>query len=347
MHLRPWLIRISQIALVLSFFVIMLGAYTRLKDAGLGCPDWPGCYGQVAAPSSAVDIAKAELAFPDAPVDSKKALIEMVHRYFASALGLLILSFTLLSYHSRKFLPLPTWLPFLLLGLVIGQGMLGMWTVTLKLLPIIVMAHLLGGFCTLSLIWLCCLYLKSSPSTTLFSSNRLNKICLFALVLLCTQIALGGWTSANYAALSCPDFPLCQGQFLPSLDLINGFNPLNGVGAQNPIAVMSLEARTAVHFIHRLGAVLTSCLLLTLAGSLWLKAQKSPLPNRNKFYRLSISIILLLVLQVSLGITNVLAHLPLPVAVMHNGVAALLLLCLINTQFTLAQANRGQSECIS
>lgn len=330
---------LSRFSFLLAFTVILLGAFTRLSDAGLGCPDWPGCYGQILAPINSDSIQQAEQVFPGAPVDVSKAWTEMIHRYFASLLGLLIVGIALLSTFKSRQVPATAkpWLPWLLVGLVIFQGLLGMWTVTLRLLPVVVMGHLIGGLTTLSLLWI--LILQSSspqspPKPALHSRlpiyRSLTLVAGLSLVIICLQIMLGGWTSANYAALACPDFPHCLGRWLPEvLNFSQAFDPIRGIGAAFPTLAIDNEARITIHLMHRIGALLTTIILIFL----------SILLIKNKiFNRLAMILILLLTVQVSLGIANVVAKLPLMVAVAHNGVAALLLLTVITLNYKLVNA---------
>jgi cytochrome c oxidase assembly protein subunit 15 len=309
-----WLTRLSSLNLLLAFSVILLGAYTRLTDAGLGCPDWPGCYGQLIAPHTTQAIETANAAFPTMPVETAKAHTEMTHRYFAETLGILIVLFSLLTYWQRRAIKLPRWLPFTLTALVIFQGILGMWTVTLRLFPLVVLSHLLGGFCTLALLWLSWLSLrqKALPS---FSDPFLFKLSVITLSLLILQISLGGWTSANAAALICPDFPRCQGNLWPSLDFKAAFD-MTG-------EFMSTGGKTTVHWLHRLGAFITLLFGMILASHLW----------RQRLRTLSLSLACLFMFQVFLGISNILFAIPIPIAVAHNGTAALLLLLLIRIAF--------------
>ncbi len=297
-----WLSRLSLASLLLAFGVILLGAYTRLVDAGLGCPDWPGCYGQLIAPTTLQEISAANAAFPASPVNVSKAWTEMTHRYFAQLLGSLILLFAGLAYWKRQSLTLPVWLPGLLVVLVISQGILGMWTVTLRLLPLVVVSHLLGGFTLLALLWLCWLFLRSPQPHK--APRFLTFLAPGLLIILLLQILLGGLTSANYAALICPDFPTCQNQWWPTM-----------------------TGKTAIHMLHRIGAIFTLVFGLLLAFRYY--PVKAPL---------SLCLALLLLLQVSLGISNIVFYLPLPIAVAHNGVAALLLLTLVTINFKLFRA---------
>lgn len=323
---------------MLAFTVILLGAYTRLSDAGLGCPDWPGCYGRLSAPVSTTEIEQAQNAFPNAPVDVAKAKTEMTHRYFAETLGCLILVVAILAFISRKKTSLPLPLALGLVLLVIAQGILGMWTVTLKLLPLVVLSHLLGGFCTLSLLWLCWLFLRFPTLPTHAIPRSLSTLALAALAILILQIALGGWTSANYAALICPDFPYCQGQWLPNMSL-RAFNLLGAIGISEPLAFMDAIEKTTIHVTHRFGALVTFVLGAFLSFRLHQQALHSP--SRKLLMGLSHLLALLLFMQVSFGILNVVLHLPLSIAVLHNGIAVLLLLTLISINYVLIKSRSG------
>jgi cytochrome c oxidase assembly protein subunit 15 len=335
----PWLARISLISILLALCVVVLGAYTRLSDAGLGCPDWPGCYGQIIAPYTSDTISKANQAYPLMPVDVAKAFTEMTHRYFAELLGSLIVAFAALAYWKRKSLTLPLWLPLLLVALVIAQGLLGMWTVTLRLFPIIVLLHLIGGFTTLSLLWLCWLNLKL-PNVPNFSfSTFVPKLALFTLVILVLQIMLGGWTSANYAALICPDFPKCQGVWFPEFHFKMGFDLLTGLGSDTPLNHMHYQGKTTIHMVHRIGAMVTLFFGFILTVALHKTAKAITNANARRWLMAaSHSFGFLLFVQLCLGVSNVMFFLPLPVAVAHNGIAALLLLSLITINFILCKA---------
>ncbi len=325
--------RWALLATVFCVAVVVLGSFTRLVDAGLGCPDWPGCYGHLTWPKSAESVANAEALFPESPVEHDKTWPEMVHRYFAGFLGLMILGLTLAIWRWSARSPAlhyPRGHVTGLLALVVVQAAFGMWTVTLKLWPQVVTAHLLGGFATLSLLWLLSLRLQNRPWCLSGNSYRrvtgLRPLIWVALVLVVLQIALGGWTSANYAALACTDFPRCHGEWWPEMDFVRAFNFAQGVGPNYLGGLLEGEARTAIHFTHRLGAVLVTLVLGLLLWRLW------QIPQRGA-RRLALVIGLILVLQLSLGITNVLASLPLWVAVAHNAVGALLLLSLVTLAY--------------
>ena len=297
----------------LAAVVVVLGAYTRLVDAGLGCPDWPGCYGQLGVPSTAQELAKAEAAFPDAPVDADKAWTEMVHRYAATMLGAAILAILALALKAG----LPWRLPAGLAVLVVAQGAFGAWTVTLKLWPQVVTTHLLGGFATLALLWLLALSLRA-PAWRVDSGLR--RLAALALVVLVLQVALGGWLTSNYAALACPDFPTCHGEWLPAADYASGFDIALSVGPNYLGGQMSSDARTAIHVAHRMGA------LAVLLSSGWLAIRLGSRP-------LAWLLAGVLAIQLALGIGNVLLVLPLSVAVLHNAGAAALLLVLVSVNF--------------
>lgn len=314
--------KLTLFAALLALCVVLLGAYTRLGDAGLGCPDWPGCYGHIDVPEEVHEVAAAEQAFPERPVEAPKAWKEMVHRYFAGSLGLVILALALIRLFSRQITRPGKGLPVALVGLVIFQAALGMWTVTLLLKPVVVMGHLLGGFATLSLLWLMVSMQRKWFNYDSSAMARLKPWAWLGLILLVVQISLGGWTSSNYAALACTDFPTCHGQWWPDADFGEGFVLWRGLGVNYEFGVLDNPARVAIHLTHRIGALVVFLYLAFLA---W----KVTSVSRGSGRGLGVIIGSLLVIQVSLGIANVVFHLPLANAVAHNGVAALLLLSLV------------------
>jgi len=259
LNYSKWFKHLTLLALLLALFVVVLGAWVRLTDAGLGCPDWPGCYGQLDVPQTQSEIANANAAYPNTPVETQKAWHEMIHRYFASGLGFLILVLTFLAYKTKQHRGLTT----ALLGLVIFQGLLGMWTVTLLLKPLIVMGHLLGGLSVTSLIfWL---FLRVRYPHNKAGHNYLSGFACIALLVLLGQIALGGWTSTNYAATACPDFPTCQNQIWPdNMDFAEGFVLWRGLGINYEGGVLDNPARVAIHFSHRLWAIITILFIVAL-----------------------------------------------------------------------------------
>jgi len=310
--------RAAAAGVVLALVVVVLGAYTRLKDAGLGCPDWPGCYGYLSVPGAAANVDTAEARFPHAPFDAHRAWPEMVHRYFAGSLGLLIFAIAGLAIRDRATVPLK--LPLLLAAFVVLQAAFGMWTVTLKLWPQVVTTHLLGGFATLSLLWL--LYLRLNPPRAL--PMQLRSHAVFALVAVIVQVMLGGWTTSNYAALACPDFPTCQGHFWPPMDAADGFDVLQDIGPNYLGGLLDNSARVAIHMGHRIGALVAFVVVGALALRVRSSATGAMLGN---------VLIATLLTQIALGISNVVFTLPLPVATAHNGVGAVLLLEVIAVNY--------------
>lgn len=371
-----WFLRIALLATLLGAGVVVLGAYVRLNDAGLGCPDWPVCYGRLTWPSDEATIAAANAAFPQRPVETDKAWKEQVHRFFAASLGVLVLGLALTAswrWPARRglligasiaaaagifayvggLIPLAAilsvaaiGLPLLgaavwrgswraratagLLGLVIFQALLGKWTVTLLVKPIIVTGHLLGGLATVALLWWVTLrqgrWLEhpSSPGTR---PERLLTALVLAVVV--GQIALGGWTSTNYAALACTDFPTCHGAWWPQADFGEAFVLWRGLGIDYEFGVLDNPARVAIQLTHRIGALITLVLVLGLAVAIGLR-------SRNPAAR-GVAMVAgtLVVVQFGLGVANVLLSLPLSVAVAHNGVAMLLLLSLVTLTHAL------------
>jgi len=321
--MATWYRRLVWSATALALFVVVLGAAVRLNDAGLGCPDWPGCYG-VLIPTD-IDTQTALEDFPERPVEVGKAWYEMVHRYVATTLGFLIVLITLFAWRNRQAPGQPVKTPIVLLGVVIFQGLLGMWTVTLLLKPIIVMGHLLGGLSTLGLLfWLALENLRSNKSVRV--ARHIAWPAAIALIVLIAQIALGGWTSSNYAALACPDLPTCLGQWWPEqADFNEGFVMWHGLGVNYEFGILEAPARVAIHFAHRLGAVVATLVLLYVTISLVRRQNSDP-----KIKTACLAVWAALLTQIILGLCTVWFGLPLAVATAHNGVAALLLLSVIN-----------------
>jgi heme a synthase len=290
--------------LTLAFVVVVVGAYVRLSDAGLGCPDWPFCYGKPLP---------AEIADRDALA---KAWKEMGHRYLAGTLGILILFLAVGAWRLRRSQILAT----ALVAVVVFQATLGMWTVTMLLKPAIVTAHLLGGMLTLALLaWLALSQFSHAPEPRM---RGLRAIAVITLAVVAVQIALGGWVSANYAALACPDLPLCKGEALPAMDFANAFHVLRELGQTAQGELLSLEALTAIHWSHRVFAMVALAAVLILVIHAW-----------SVDRRLALLVGLLLLIQFGLGVANVALSLPLGLAAAHNGGAALLLLSLVVLNF--------------
>lgn len=370
---------LSLFAAVFAFGLVMFGAFVRLSNAGLSCPDWPTCYGQVTWPEHAHAVAKADAAFPGRPYEAHKAWREQVHRMLAGTLGVVVLVMALLAAWRQRWtrlaviigaifaaagvtlymrgehewssglavlaiaLPLlaaiglrrpGAWrISVLALAVIIFQAMLGMWTVTLLLKPIVVLGHLLGGMTTFALLaWVALRYAGVGADDDRMAGLR--KGVIVGLVLLGCQIALGGWTSSNYAALACGygpgSFPECLGQWAPPTDYHQGFILWRGIGVNFEGGILDQPARTAIQMVHRFGALVVFCYLLGLAYRLVKRGLRLG----------GIAVAAVLLAQVSLGISNVYFGLPLAVATMHNGCAALLLFTLV-ANLARTQPRRG------
>lgn len=370
--------KLAMFAAAFALCVIVFGAFVRLSNAGLSCPDWPTCYGKATWPGHAHEIASANDAFPERPVETHKAWREQFHRMIAGTLGVLVLGLALLAtwrkpvarngvlvsatlaaigtflymrgafawsaWLSALAIGIPLWLaarstrpaPWRLavvtLAVIIFQAMLGMWTVTWLLKPVVVMAHLLGGLATFSLLAYIALRLAGFGNDHDARLAAPRRAVILGLVLLSLQIALGGWTSANYAALACgSDFPTCLGQWWPATDFSEGFVLWRGIGANYEGGVLDLPARSAIQISHRIGAVIVFVYLGWLSHRLARHGQRA----------VGIGLGLALLAQVSVGIGNVLLGLPLALATAHNALAVVLLFTLLcalaRTQPRIAQ----------
>ncbi|WP_101758699.1 heme A synthase [Oceanicoccus sp. KOV_DT_Chl] len=371
--------KLALVGCIFAVMVLGLGAFTRLADAGLGCPDWPTCYGHVLWPTTDEHVDVANKAFPDAPVEHDKTWPEMVHRYFAQGLGYITIALFVVAVRRRQqeqpvklvstllainvlltavtavvgevmepyavgsvavtMLTLaylgfkkgsstqPFKLPAFILAFIILQGLFGMWTVTLKLWPQVVTSHLLGGFTTFSLLWLLTLRLNNKPWQLSSSAHQqliqFRRFAVLGLIVVCIQVALGGWTTSNYAAVACPDLPTCQSQWLPHMDFAQGFNITQSIGPNYLGGTMDNEARIAIHFSHRVGAIITTLLLLFLVHTLFVRIATPETRTMAKV------IVMVLILQVALGLGNILFKFPVSVAVAHNLVGALLVLVMV------------------
>lgn len=323
--------RCARFAVVLALMVIMLGAWTRLRDAGLGCPDWPTCYGHLSVPSSPEALAKAHELFPGQEVVAQKAWPETIHRYFASSIGLVILIMAVWMTVLRREPDMPWRLGLALLALVCVQGAFGAFTVTEKLYPPVVTAHLLLGFSTLTLLFL--LYLRLSGAfrrTGDWGVADLRGAVRVAIIVLVMQIMLGGWTASNYAAAVCTDLPVCQSGWRQAWAPGEAFRLFRPEDRSYEFAPhLGPAAKITIHASHRLGAMLVMLVLLTLALRLYLKARSV------RYRQFAIVLGLALLVQVGLGIINVTAQLPLWNAVVHNVWAAILLQILVALAFSL------------
>lgn len=310
-----------SIAIILSLFVVVLGAYTRLTGAGLGCPDWPGCYGQMVLPIEKNKLKYVQDKYPNSPIETRQAWTEMAHRYAAGTLAILILVMGWSVFRKRLAgIHTPWRVPLLLLVLILLQAALGMWTVTLKLLPLVVMGHLLGGIFIFSGLCYFRLQLGEAARQHLVSWRFWMSL---GVVLLVCQIALGGWVSSNYAGVACIGFPRCNGEWFPSLHLYQGFHLLSPVGVNYQGGVLDHDVRMTIQWIHRMGALIVFSYLLGLMGLFLLRVKEKNLQV------LAILMIVLLLAQCAIGIINVIYLLPLWAAVLHNAVAALLLAAMV------------------
>ncbi|MCR4304564.1 MAG: COX15/CtaA family protein [Gallionella sp.] len=322
--------KLVWVTLFLTFDLIMFGAFTRLTDSGLGCPDWPGCYGHANPLQAHADISAAEAAMPTGPVTVMKAWIEMIHRYLAMGIGVLIVALMMIAWRrwlqsgrrEMKFSPL---FPAVLFVFVCVQGAFGAWTVTMKLQPVIVTIHLLLGMALLALLTWFGAHL-SNHQTVPEPAVALRLPALLAALLLLVQIALGGWVSTNYAALACTDFPLCQGELFPQMDFANGFALWRDLGMTAHGEYLPFPALTAIHWAHRAFA------FIVVASVAWVALGAFKIKALRKTARW---LLILIALQFALGILNVLLELPLPLAVAHNGGAALLLMLLVMLNYKI------------
>lgn len=327
-----WFRRLVGFTVVLTMCLIMIGAWVRLTDAGLGCPDWPGCYGKLFPSQAKEQIAQAvaEQGGEHGPVSMGKAWREMGHRYVAKILGLLIIGIAIVAWVRRREFQQSPALPVWLVGVVILQGLFGMWTVTLLLKPAIVTGHLLGGMLTFALLlWL---WLRQLPQPRYLDAEPVAALAgpaAVGLVFVALQIFLGGWTSTNYAALACTDLPTCQGAWWPEMNFRDAFHFFRELGMTGDGQILPVEALTAIHLIHRIGAVV----VLVVIG--WLGWRVARTDGTGG---LGLAILVALAVQWLLGLSNVYFSLPISVAVAHNGGAAVLLGLLVVLNFRAHRA---------
>ncbi|MFO1337478.1 MAG: COX15/CtaA family protein [Burkholderiaceae bacterium] len=324
---------LTALTLFLTFDLVVFGAFTRLTDSGLGCPDWPGCYGEAHPVAATAAIAAAEAAQPTGPVTERKAWIEMVHRYLAMAVGALILVSLGLAWAARRELPFSWAWPWATLGWVVVQGLFGKYTVTLKLYPAIVTLHLAGGLVLLALLAVQVeRYRAQVGGPVLRADAALRRWLAAGLAVLSVQVLLGAWVSTNYAVLACQGFPQCNGQWWPAaMDAGQGFTVLRHLGRAGEGGFLPAEALVAIHWVHRLFALVAVAVLLGLAARLW------RLPDGR---RPAATLITLLAAQVATGAANVVLQWPLVAALMHTAGAAALVLLLVSLQVRASSARR-------
>ena len=329
---------LTLFTLFLTFDLVIFGAFTRLTDSGLGCPDWPGCYGSASPVGAQLHIEAAQTAMPTGPVTHSKAWIEMIHRYLATGVGVLIMTLTLVTWKARReerqklhdpnrSQLLSIWWPVLTLVWVCLQGAFGALTVTMKLFPAIVTMHLLGGLILLALLRAQSVSYaqvqEQTPPAVLSNGNRLFLMAAFALLWL--QIALGGWVSTNYAVLACTDFPSCQNSFWPLMDFKQGFTLWRELGAGHEGGYITFQALTAIHYVHRLAAYAVFVVLMLLAFRL----QRIPALRQQARWLAGLTL-----LQIITGLSNVVLGWPLFAAVAHTGGAAALVVVLTGIVFS-------------
>ncbi|MEO5606320.1 MAG: COX15/CtaA family protein [Polaromonas sp.] len=330
---------LTLVTLFLTFDLVIFGSFTRLTDSGLGCPDWPGCYGSASPVGAQLHIEAAQSAMPTGPVTHSKAWIEMIHRYLATGVGVLILTLTLVTWLARRDelrkrstaneknsptntpATLSPWWPALTLAWVCLQGAFGALTVTMKLFPAIVTLHLLGGLILLALLRAQSVRYGQAQEGVrpILITPAVRRFMMAAFTLLWLQIALGGWVSTNYAVLACTDFPACQGSFWPAMDFSQGFTLWRELGAGHDGANISFQALTAIHYVHRLAAYVVFAVLLLLA----LQLRRVPDLRQQAGWLAALTL-----LQAATGLSNVVLDWPLVAAVAHTGGAAALVMVL-------------------
>lgn len=318
---------LTMLTLFLTFDLVVFGAFTRLTDSGLGCPDWPGCYGEASPIAASHEIDRAEAAQPTGPVTQQKAWIEMIHRYLAMTVGALILVIAVLSTRARRELPFSLAWPWATLVWVIVQGLFGKYTVTLKLYPAIVTLHLFGGLLLLALL---VVQAERHARRPLALAGPARMLLAVALALLVVQVLLGAWVSTNYAVLACRGFPQCNGQWWPAdMDAASGFTILRHLGRAGEGGFLPAEALVAIHWAHRVFALVVVAALAALAAHLW----REPATRRP-----AAALLLVTGLQVATGAANVVLQWPLLAALLHTAGAAALVMLLVSLRTRAAPA---------
>ena len=319
---------LTLLTLFLTFDLVLFGAFTRLTDSGLGCPDWPGCYGSASPLGAKVEISAAQSAMPSGPVTHGKAWIEMIHRYLATSVGVLILVLAIMAWRAARMRgqaalrqAITPWWPALTLVWVCVQGAFGALTVTMKLFPAIVTLHLMGALVLLALLCVQAVQQAQLAGTQapVLIGTGVRSLVWAAFILLGMQVALGGWVSTNYAVLACTDFPQCQGRWWPDMNFLQGFEIWRELGLTGAGEAISFTALTAIHYVHRLAAFVVLAVLAVLAWRL------NSVPALRRQSRL---IAMLAALQLATGLSNVVLGWPLLAAVLHTGGAGALVVVL-------------------
>lgn len=336
MPISSWFRHVNLITVVVCFALVVLGAYVRLSNAGLGCPDWPGCYGHLVVPATTHAVASADARYPARPLEAPKAWKEMIHRYLAGVVGLLVLAMAVLAVAARR-RGLPIRMALVVLGVIIVQIVFGALTVTWQVMPVIVTTHLMLGLATLALLWWMWLRQRVAQPDADGLPGAVRGWAALALVVLVGQIFLGGWTSTNYAAIACPDFPTCQGIYGLQTGLAPAFDMWHGLGIDYEGGILATAVRATIHMLHRYGALATTLVVGGLGVYLLVAARRAP------WRWLGLVVFAALALQVGIGIGFVEARFPLWLADAHTGGAALLLLAVVALNHFVWSA-RGASE---
>lgn len=321
---------LTALTLFLTFDLVVFGAFTRLTDSGLGCPDWPGCYGAASPVGARAEITAAQTAMPTGPVTHKKAWIEMIHRYLATGVGVLIMVMAITSWLERRRLALSPWWATATLVWVCVQGAFGALTVTMKLYPAVVTAHLLGGLFLLALL---AAQHQVYRARQLVLSRGMHRLAWGLFMLLWLQIALGGLVSTNYAVLACPDFPTCHGQWWPAMDFHQGFQIARPLGERRDGGYLTFDALTAIHYTHRLAAYVVLAALVGYAAALW---RRGAAHRRYAGWLLGGAL-----WQFVSGLSNVVLGWPLVAALAHTAGAAGLVIVLTALLTQAHQARRA------